>query len=150
MVLLVGCRRDVSAAEGSASHSEPASAAAVSAPAPAFDEAPFSLRLVTAGPYAVDKTGSFSVELKAKTPYHVNQEYPYKLKLKPVESVEFAKQTITRESMAVEQMSVTLKVPFKSSRAGVAKVEGEFAFSLCTADRCLIEKRVLATDLVVR
>jgi hypothetical protein len=120
------------------------------AAAASFDEGAFSLRVTAAGPYAPGRAGELTVELKAKPPHHVNQEYPHKLKIKPSESLEFPNQTITRDSMRIEQMGIASKVPLKPTHAGVAKFEADFAFSLCTADRCLIEKRTLVTELQVK
>ncbi len=148
-LLLASCRSEVSAAQGSATASPPSGTAGL-ASAPSFDEPGFSLRFISAEPYAVGKTGALRIELKAKAPYHVNQEYPHKFKLKPSDAVEFPNQNFGRDSMTVEQMSVGLNVPLKPTRVGMAKLEGEFAFSLCTADRCLIEKRTLATEIRVQ
>jgi hypothetical protein len=88
--------------------------------------------------------------LKAKAPHHVNQEYPHKLKLKPVDGISFPNPTLARDAMTLEPMAIVLRVPLKPTRAGVFKVEGEFAFSLCTADRCLIEKRSLISEIKVK
>ncbi len=143
--LSLNCRHEVSAAERSTSQEaqgEPSRPAA-----PKFDETAFSLELSKLGSYSAGNTGYLRLELKAKAPHHVNQEYPHKLKLKPVEGVEFESLTFARDSMSVEPMSVVLKVPLKPTRAGQYKVQADFAFSLCTADRCLIEKRTLEAEI---
>jgi hypothetical protein len=145
-LLSASCRRDVSAAEGSTPQSQSEGVAAPAA-ASKFDEAAFSLEFSRVGAYSAGNTGLLRVELKAKAPHHVNQEYPHKLKLKPVDGVEFETMTFARDSMSVEPMSIVLRVPVKPSRAGQYKIQGDFAFSLCTADRCLIEKRTLQVDI---
>jgi hypothetical protein len=61
--------------------------------------------------------------------------------------VEFDKLTFARDAMSVEQMSIGLRVPLKPTRSGPHKVQADFAFSLCTADRCLIEKRAVETEI---
>lgn len=145
-LLLAGCRGEVSAAENSSKHTESASVAATAA-ASRFDEAAFSLSLSGSGTYSAGNSGVLLLELKAKSPYHVNQEYPHKLKLKPVDGIAFPNPTLARDAMTVEPMAIVSRVPLKPTRAGAFKVEAEFAFSLCTADRCLIEKRSLAAEI---
>ncbi len=132
-----------------------ASAPAASDPAPSapisaqFDEASFGLRIEPDGPCAVDKPCVASVHLVAKGAHHVNQEYPHKLKLRSVEGVTYPQPVMGRESMKIEAARIDFTVPFTPNRAGKLTIGGEFAFSLCTADRCLIEKRLLALDVQV-
>jgi hypothetical protein len=89
------------------------------------------------------------VTLTARGPHHVNQEYPHKLKLKYTDGVTYAKPAIARESMKIDSAQAQFSVPFTPTRSGKVTVGGDFAFSLCTADRCLIEKRILALDIQV-
>lgn len=144
-LLLAGCRSEVSAAENSNQQ-----AVSVPAAAPSFDEPAFSLTLSKTGSYSAGNSGTLMLELKAKAPHHVNQEYPHKFKLKPVDGISFPNPTLARDAMTVEPMAIVLRVPLKPTRTGIFKVEGDFAFSLCTADRCLIEKRTLASEIEVR
>jgi hypothetical protein len=143
------CRRDVSAAEMTPGASAPAaSEPGASSPASAqFDEAAFSLRIEPSGPYAVGKPCLASVHLAAKGAHHVNQEYPHKFKLRSEEGVRYPQPVVGRESMKIEAKRADFTVPFTPSRTGKLTISGEFAFSLCTADRCLIEKRSLALDV---
>src|SRR5664279_940251 len=75
-------------AAAAAAAADPAPAAADSAPVPAaaaeskYSEAGFDLVLQPKGDYASGKAGEAEVVLSAKPPYHVNDKYPYKFKLK--------------------------------------------------------------------
>jgi hypothetical protein len=145
------CRREVSAAEldhGSsvAAASEPVA----NAPAAAqFDEGAFLLKLEPRAPYEVGKPGVVVLQLRAKEPHHINQEYPHKLKLKATEGLAFPQSVLGRDAMKIETMSAELPVPFTPSKSGVFSIGGDFAFSLCTSDRCLMEKRSLTVAINV-
>lgn len=154
-LLLVNCRRDVSAAENAApsvgAPGEPAQPNAGNhKAAQQFDEPAFTLTISPLGVCSAGGDCTAQVELKAKGAHHVNQEYPHKLKLNPVAGLSFPKGTLTKEEMSLGEASLSLKVPFRSEQKGVYSLGGEFAFSLCTADRCLIEKRDLLMPVEVR
>ncbi len=150
--LNVACRREVSAAE----MKQTASASAASGPeantpvAAQFDESAFTLKLEPRAPYAVGTPGVVILQLKAKEPHHINQEYPHKLKLKASDGVTYPQPILSRQSMKIAPMQADLTVPLTPNRSGELTISGEFAFSLCTADRCLIEKRTLAVAINVK
>lgn len=145
------CQREVSAAEvNPVASASPAADPGSNAPASSqFDEAAFSLKMEPIGPYAVGKPGFVTIQLVAKGPHHVNQEYPHKLRLRSTDGVTYPQSVVSRDSMKVTPMRADVSVPFTPTRAGKLMIGGEFAFSLCTADRCLIEKRSLAVDVQV-
>lgn len=151
-LLSASCRRDVAAAEMNRGSIVSTAAESVSnAPiANHFDEAAFALKIEARAPYEVGKPGIVVVELKAKDPHHINQEYPHKLKLKPLDGVTLPSSILGRESMKISPMQAELTVPFTPNRRGAFTIGGDFAFSLCTADRCLMEKRILAVEVQVR
>lgn len=145
------CRREVSAAEidpgaGVTGASGPGAAAPPSA---LFDEGAFSLKLETRPPYEVGKPGVVVLQLRAKEPHHINQEYPHKLKLKATEGLTFPQSVLGKDAMKIATMSAELSVPFTPSKSGAFSIGGDFAFSLCTSDRCLMEKRALAVAINV-
>ncbi len=154
ILVLIGstaCRREVSAAEmdhGSSvvAASGPAASTLASA---LFDEGAFLLKLEPRAPYAVGKPGVVVLQLRAKEPHHINQEYPHKLKLKATEGLAFPQSVLGRDAMKIETMSAELLVPFTPSKSGVFSIGGDFAFSLCTSDRCLMEKRSLTVAINV-
>lgn len=151
LVFSTACRREVSAAEmdrGSAVSevSGPGANAPVSSQ---FEEAAFSLKLEPRTPYGVGKPGEVVLQLKAKEPHHINQEYPHKLKLKATDGVAFPQTVLGRDAMKIATMSAELSVPFTPAKTGTYSIGGDFAFSLCTADRCLMEKRALAVAINV-
>jgi len=52
-------------------------------------------------------------------------------------------------SMSVGEKTSTMGVPFTPSQKGKATVSGTFSFSVCTEDKCLIEKRPLSVTVDV-
>jgi hypothetical protein len=99
--------------------------------------------------YEIGKPGTLVVRLRAKEPHHINQEYPHKLKLRATDGIAYGQLILSREAMTIGPMQLELTVPFTPSRSGVLIVGGDFAFSLCTADRCLMEKRALSVEIKV-
>ncbi len=136
---------------------EAPSAAAAAAPseaapagAPKVSDAAFDLSLEA--PKTALKggqQGTVEVVLVAKAPFHVNDKYPIKLKLKETPGVKYENLTIGKDAAKVEAMKAVMPVSFTPDAAGKRTVAGQFAFSVCTEDKCLMEKRDLALDVNV-
>jgi hypothetical protein len=86
--------------------------------------------------------------LVAKAPFHCNEQYPYKITLDRAPGVTFPN-PIAR-GMRVNGTRATLSVPFSADSAGQFVISGTFAFSTCSADRCLIDKAKLSVPIDVR
>lgn len=161
--LLAGCNKDAppaSAEPQSASARADVAAAATATPAalkaaadptaagvPAaskLSEESFELALVTRGDYAVGKPAEVDVVLDAKGPYKVNDQYPYKFKLKESPGLKYPSMIVGKDRVKLEKKRATIAVPFTPEKAGPHVLAGQFAFSVCTDDKCLIEKRDLS------
>ena len=94
------------------------------------------------------QAGAVEVVLHAKAPFHVNDKYPIKLKLKETPGVKYANLTIGKDAAKVENMKAVVPVSF-TPEAGKRTVAGTFSFSVCTEDKCLMEKQDLALDVNV-
>jgi hypothetical protein len=53
------------------------------------------------------------------------------------------------KGMSVSEKSGSMAVPFKASQKGKATISGTLSFSVCTEDKCLIEKRALSVTVDV-
>lgn len=157
LLALVACERSADA--GTAPKAEPAAqaqAAAASAPAAEptaqgnYREEGFVLSLEVAGPLEVGKPAEARVTLKANDPYKVNQEYPIKLNLVESPGLGIAATTVGKDAVELGAKQAVMKVPLTPKAAGEHKLAGRFAFSVCTDERCLIEKRDLAVQVSVR
>lgn len=127
-----------------------AAPAAEAPPAAAkFVEDGFELSLTPTAPLKAGEKGELTLRLTAKEPYHVNDKYPYKLEWKPAEGIQFDANPAPASVFTVENMTVTGKLGITPSAKGKTQVSGVFKFSVCTDDKCLIEKRELSLALDV-
>jgi pyruvate/2-oxoglutarate dehydrogenase complex dihydrolipoamide acyltransferase (E2) component len=112
-----------------------------------FSEAGFDLVLQPKGTYTSGQAGEADIVLSAKAPFHVNQNYPYKFKLKEMPGLKFANLVVTKDAVKLEPARATVPVAFTPETAGKHTLAGQLSFSVCTDDKCMIEKRQLALDI---
>jgi hypothetical protein len=125
-------------------------AAAAPAGAAKFSDTGFDLSLeAPKGSLKAGQAGAVEVVLTAKAPYHVNDKYPIKLKLKETPGVKYENLTLGKDAVKLEAMKAVMPVSFTPDGSGKRTVAGQFAFSVCTEDKCLMEKRDLALDVTV-
>lgn len=159
-LLLFGCNKEAptTSAEIPASVTARQTVAAVgAAPAaqpgtpagPRVAEETFELVLSANGPFEVGKLGTAELVLEAKDPYKVNDKYPYKFKPKEAPGIRYASAVVGKEQVKLEAKRATMPVAFTPEKPGKHTVAGQFAFSVCTDDKCLIERRDLALEIQV-
>lgn len=110
----------------------------------------FAVELRSSGQSAAGRTGSLLVLLEAKAPYHVNQAYPFRFSPKPVEGLKFPVKAIDTERVKFDEHHGTFPLLFTAEKPGTFQVTGTFSFSVCSADKCLMEKRDLALTVDVK
>jgi hypothetical protein len=115
-----------------------------------LDEASFALAFSTKGAYKVGEKGEAEIVLEAKDPYKVNDKYPYKFKLADADGVSYPDKVVSKDHVKLEHKKATMTVAFTPDGAGKKKISGVFHFSVCTEDKCMIEKRDLALDVDVK
>jgi len=113
-------------------------------------DAKFDLFAQATGAYQVGQKGSVKIVLVAKGGYKVNEEYPYKFKLEPNAGLEYAQDIVKKDFVELERKRATMTVPLMPKAAGKQRVAGKFYFSICTDEKCLIERRDLALDIEVK
>jgi hypothetical protein len=128
----------------------PTAGAAPAAGSSHYDEAKFAIEAKPSGPYAPGKEGAFEIVLDAKKPFHVNQQYPYKFKTKEGPGVKYAQPVVGKDQAKLEAQRVTMRVAFTPDGAGQRTLSGQFAFSVCTDETCLMEKRDLTLVVDVK
>lgn len=151
LVATTACHKESPApAEGPPEeHASAAQAASLPAPASEFHESAFELSVRSSDSYAVGKPASLDIVLVPKGGYHTNDKYPYKLKLEPGAGVKFPSEVVTKDAVTLEPMRATMKVDLVPQTAGAQQVSGQFSFSVCSAERCLVEKRDVTTTIRV-
>lgn len=131
----------------SAAPAAPTADAAAPTGAAKFTDAGFELSIeAPKAPVKAGQAGSVEVVLAAKAPFHVNDKYPIKLKLKETPGVKYENLTITKDAVKLEPMKAVMPVSF-TPEAGKRTVAGQFSFSVCTEDKCLMEKRDLLLEV---
>lgn len=115
-----------------------------------YSEQSFSLAIKPVGEVAKGAQASAEIELEAKAPFHINDKYPYKIKLADADGVSFPEKIVGRDKAKVEHMKLVMPVAFSATAQGKRRIAGVFHFSVCTEDKCLIEKRPLALEVDVK
>lgn len=102
----------------------------------------YSVRLQTTSPVKVGEPSALTVVLNAEQPFKCNDKYPYKFTFDPIDGVAFENQVV--RGMNVTDKRSTMVVPFSPKGAGEQSVSGTLSFSVCTDDKCLVEKQRLS------
>jgi hypothetical protein len=131
---------------------EPGSEGAASgeglAAASKMSEPNFDLSINPKGAYKAGQAATVEIVLDAKAPFKVNDKYPYKFKVKEGGGVKYPAAVI-KEGVKLEKTRAVLSVPFTPESDGKKEIAGRFDFSVCTPERCLIEKRELTLAIDV-
>lgn len=139
------------AAEPAAQEAEgPKTATEQTAPTPAassYEEDAFTLTLSPPKAIVAGKEAEFVIELSARGGYKVNDEYPIKFQVAEAKGVVAKKTTVRKEDGKVETKTAQLPVVVTVEKPGKATVAGKLSFSVCTEERCLIEKRDLSVSV---
>lgn len=147
--VLVGCKNDSATKDAVNDTAQPVEGAAVQA-APKvgqskFDEAAFAVEMASKNPVKVGETGHLTITLTPKAPFHVNAEYPHRFKVTSAKGSNAPATVVTAEPAKRKPTQLELSVPVVPSQIGSGELEGELSFSVCTAEKCLMEKRQLKT-----
>lgn len=109
----------------------------------------FATWLQSVGEYAAGKPGQVLLVLESKAPYKCNAEYPYKFTFAAAPKGVSYPSAVVREA-AIDKKKATLTLPIAPSAAGEATIAGTFNFSVCTEERCLVEKRELSLTIQIQ
>ena len=117
-----------------------------------IDDASFVLRAASgAGGYHAGQLSSFSITLRPKGNYHVNQEYPISITLSGPTAVHLAKATLERGDAAeFGERLARFDVPFTPASAGTHRVVADVDFAVCTPETCMPDRRTVALAVVVQ
>jgi hypothetical protein len=124
-----------------------ASAAVAEPTASRVAESNFELSIANAGAAEAGKPAHAEIVLDAKAPFHVNDKYPYKFKLKETPGLAFPNPVVGKDALVLEKTRAKMTVPFTAEKSGKYVLAGQFSFSVCTDDKCLIEKRDLSLPI---
>ncbi len=115
-----------------------------------LEEANFSLSMQTSGTYKAGQQGEVEIVIEPKGAFHCNQEYPYKMKLgTPPAGVTYPTPVVKTEGITIKPEKAVMKVPFVAEKPGEVKLSGNFYFSICTSEQCVIDNREMAVMVKV-
>jgi len=136
------------AATPTAAADEPAGAAErKTEPRQSYQEEAFELSLTGPSAGKVEESLEFVVRLEAKAGYKVNTEYPIKFTFESSAAVVPEVPVLKKENGSIEKSQAELRGKLKVTQPGAHSVAGKLSFSVCTEERCLIEKRDLGLFL---
>jgi hypothetical protein len=100
----------------------------------------------------VGGSGALEIVLVAKDGYHINEEFPYKLRtaVDPAGVVSFEDAELARAKGTFTKTEARFSAKFAGAKAGDAKIGGTIAFSVCTAKECVVDKVQLEVPVTVR
>lgn len=121
-----------------------------------FEQATAMYKLEAAPPASCNAGATCEVPLRLEAlgPYHINKEYPYKLKTEPSQGVSFARPdgVFSKASGDFSQEGETVgvvKVRF-TGESGQAKIRGVYKFSVCSASDCKLAEAQVAFETPIR
>ncbi len=116
---------------------------------------PYEVSLTAKGPWTAGQESSAALIVKATSGYHVNPEYPVTFKPEGFEAVKFGAERVQLSAgtktpcaeKAEDACTVEFPLAVTPEKAGPGKVAGVLAFSVCSAEKCLIEKVTLTLPI---
>lgn len=114
---------------------------------PSYEEDAFHLSLEGPDSAKSGEKASLKVILTAQSGYKINDEYPIKFQFAEMAKVVPDKAVVRKEDAKVEKLRVEIPLSVTVQAPGKHQVSGRLSFSVCTDERCLIEKRDLMVKL---
>ncbi len=119
----------------------------------------FFLDVAPVGDCAVGATCNVTIKLVATGDFHINEDYPYKLKADDAPGVEFlgadpaGKSTFSKAAgdwKKRDEKSGAMTVAFRAADKGSKSVGGTFKLSVCSAQTCQLEQQPVQATVAVR
>jgi hypothetical protein len=130
-----GCANEASAGKRATQESVPA------AVGPKVDTAAYSVEMRAVAPARGGAECMVEVAIVAKGEYHMNAQYPYKLKMSdPPEGVTYPKTVLERADGVFDEKKGAFTVPFVAARAGRSTLAATLSLSVCSAANCLMDR----------
>jgi hypothetical protein len=113
---------------------------------PAVGGEQYSAYLQTTGRYVPGEMASLVAIVAAKGDYKCNDKYPTRFTVSAASGLTATEPVVTG-SLAGKTGSIA--IPVRITSRGSASLAGELRFSVCSAERCLLEKQDLRLDFEV-
>jgi hypothetical protein len=111
-----------------------------------LEETAFRIEFTAQPSVKVGEAFPILLKLAALNGYKVNQEYPLKFALDGAQ-LAFDPAILKKEQLTLEPKTAELKGKATATAKGELTLHGKLSFSVCTDERCLIEKREVAVKV---
>lgn len=98
-------------------------------------------------PVSVGTSATVTVHLEPQPPFKSNAKYPFRFVVGPVRGATAPTSPVT--VAAVAPTRTTLQFPITAAEPGRTSVSGTFSFSVCTEEKCLVERAPLVLSFEV-
>lgn len=107
---------------------------------------------VTVAPVSASKgqPAQAAVVIKAGAGYHINEEFPTKLSLKPVAGVQLAKADLSKSDAKLSKNEGRFDVTLTATETGKKTVSGELRFAVCTESTCEPQSTQIRIEVSVK
>ena len=121
------------------------------------EEKNYELSMTSPALKAGQESSAATITVTAISGFHVNPDYPVSFRPEGSEAVKFSGERVPLTAgtktpcaaKAEDSCKVEFPLPLTPEKAGAGKVAGIVAFSVCSEDKCLIEKVPLSLALKV-
>ncbi len=99
--------------------------------------------------YTPQRIGQLRITVAAKPPYHVNAEYPHRFTVDEERGLRASSRVIAGTALQISSERLVVPLSVTPDHPGEARIAGELKFSVCTDERCVMEKRRLGLGFPV-
>lgn len=98
-------------------------------------------------PVVVGKDSTVTIHLDPQAPFKSNDKYPYRFTVTGSRGVTSSTQVVT--SATITPTKTTLQLSLEGDVPGPGSLAGMFSFSVCTPEKCLVERTPLVLNFEV-
>ncbi len=98
-------------------------------------------------PIVIGKTSTLTIHLDPQPPFKSNDKYPYRFTVTGSRGVTSSAQVVT--AATITPTKTTLQLSLEGKAPGPGSLAGTFSFSVCTPEKCLVERTPLVLNFEV-
>lgn len=98
-------------------------------------------------PVVIGKNSTVTIHLDPQPPFKSNDKYPYRFTITGSRGVTSSAQVVT--AAAITPTKTTLQLSLEGNVPGPGSLAGMFSFSVCTPEKCLVERTPLVLNFEV-
>jgi len=132
------------------SASDPATERTTTAVTQSATDSSYELTAHPADSYSVGKKAAFTILIKPRGEYHLNQQFPTSVTTRVPKSIALEKPQLDKDDAKLfSEQQVKFEVAFSASEAGEYEAKALVNFAVCTAKTCIPLRKNLTVLLKV-